>query len=52
VQLLDGIQVSQRGVDSLIRFGVDDQGLLLSYGTSFPRRAGPASELRAKRPPI
>jgi hypothetical protein len=34
VRLLDGIQRGQRGVESLLRGGVEHQLLLVSHGTS------------------
>ena len=38
VQLLDGVQVGQRGLGRLIRCGVDDEGFFLSHG--LPSRGG------------
>ena len=34
VQLLDGVQVGQCGLDSLVRCGLDDQLFCLSHGIS------------------
>ena len=50
VQLLDGVQVGQRGLDIRVRCGVDDEGGFLSHGISFPWRAWPASALRGQAP--
>ena len=48
VQLLDGVQVGQRGLGSLVLCGVDDQGFFSAIRTPFCGGHGqPADELPA-----
>ena len=50
VQLLDGVQVRQRGFDSLVRCGIDHQRCFLSHGIS--QSGYPMDECHASlRPP-